>query len=433
VEGTLNFEKKEVMLSKEAVNRSGNKSLTKILRENKEGKMKKLFVIAFCVFMAIFLLAPQNVAAKEPIKIGVLVPLSGIVAQGGQEMKMGIEMAAEEKGTILGRPIKLIVEDTRVKPPIAVTKAEKLVFKDGCKALIGVFSSGVGLALAKNIDRLNVPFLTTHVMTTKFYGIHKYVFRSGQLANDQTAVGNVKGILARPDLKKRTYYVIVHDYAWGHDAGERFIELAKKSGIKIYNEKYDRAPIKTKDWSSYISKIKASGVDGVYIAFITNVIPVFAKQAYDFGIQKKCKIISAAAPGPLELEAGGVACHGIFGASDWSWDVNTPKSNAWELRFWERFKTIPSDAAVHSYVGAMNLFQGFERAGSTNPDKVANALKGVSYDGPYGIVRVSPKDNCMRNDAVLTETMAAPSNPFGAKVVMKVLHTFKADELGPLE
>jgi branched-chain amino acid transport system substrate-binding protein len=395
--------------------------------------MKKVLLITISFLIGISFIIPQNVAAKEPVKIGVIVPLSGIVAQGGQEMKMGIEMAAEEKKTILGRPIELITEDTRVKPPIAVTKAEKLVFKDGCKALIGVFSSGVGLALAKNIDRLNVPFLTTHVMTTKFYGIHKYVFRSGQLANDQTAVGNVKGILARPDLKNRTYYVIVHDYAWGHDAGERFIDLAKKNGIKIYNENYDKAPIKTKDWSSYISKIKASGVDGVYIAFITNVIPVFSKQAYDFGIQKKAKIISAAAPGPLELEAGGVACHGIFGASDWSWDVNTPTSDAWEKRFWERFKTIPSDAAVHSYVGAMNLFNGIEKAGSTDPNKIAAALKGISFNGPYGVVRISAKDNCMRNDAVLTETMAASPNPFGAKVVMKVMHTFKAEELGPPE
>ena len=165
--------------------------------------MKKRYEIFFlCVLMVMLFAIPMNAMAEKPINIGVLVPLSGIVAQGGEEMKMGIQMAAEEKKTILGRPINLIVEDTRVKPPIAVSKAEKLVFKDDCKALIGVFSSGVGLALAKNINKLNVPFLSTHVMTTKFYGLNPLVFRSGQLANDQTAVGNVKGILATPDLKK---------------------------------------------------------------------------------------------------------------------------------------------------------------------------------------------------------------------------------------
>ncbi len=396
--------------------------------------MKRFLTVSVLLLLAAMLLVPQQATAKDPVKIGVLVPLTGIVAQGGLEMKMGIEMAAEEKGTVLGRPIELIVEDTQVKPPIAVTKAEKLVYKDDCKALIGVFSSGVGLALAKNIDKLDVPFVSTHVMTTAFYGLHPLVFRSGQLANDQTAVGNVKGILARPDLKKRSYYVIVHDYAWGHDAGERFIALAKENGIKIYNENYDKAPIATKDWSSYISKIKASGVDGIYIAFITNVIPVFAKQAADFGLQRAgVKIVSAAAPGPLELEAGGEACYGIFGASDWSWDVNTPVSDKWEMDFWNKFKTIPSDAAVHSYVGAMNLFNGIEKAGSTDSKAIADALRGISFDGPYGTVRISATDNCMRNDAVLTETMAAPPNPFGAKVYMKVLHTFKAEELGPPE
>jgi branched-chain amino acid transport system substrate-binding protein len=396
--------------------------------------MKKGLVVTLSVVFAVLVVAAQSFAAGEPVKIGVLVPLTGIVAQGGLEMKYGIEMAAAEKGTVLGRPLELLVEDTQLKPPVAVTKAEKLVYKDGCKALIGVFSSGVGLAIAENIDKLNVPFVTTHVMTSEFYNRHPLVFRSGQLANDQTAIGNVKGILARPELKSRTYYVIVHDYAWGHDAGERFIALAKQNGIKIFNEEYDKAPIATKDWSSYISKIKASGADGIYMAFITNVIPVFAKQAADFGLQAQgVKLISGAAPGPLELEAGGEACYGIFGASDWSWDVNNPISDKWETDFFAKYKAIPSDAAVHSYVGAMNLFNAIEKAGSTDAKAIAAALKGISFNGPYGIVRISAKDNCMRNDAVLTETMAAPPNPFGAKVYMKVLETFKAEEIGPPE
>ncbi|MDP2863879.1 MAG: ABC transporter substrate-binding protein [Desulfobacterales bacterium] len=396
--------------------------------------MKKLLLVTISMFIAVLMVVAQSPAASEPVKIGVIVPLTGIVAQGGLEMKYGIEMAAEEKGKVLGRPIELLVEDDQLKPPVGVTKAEKLVYKDGCIALIGVFSSGVGLAIAANIDKLNVPFLTTHVMTTEFYNLHPLVFRSGQLANDQTAIGNVQGILSRPELKNRTYYVIVHDYAWGHDAGDRFIALAKQKGIKIYNEAYDKAPTSTKDWSSYISKIKASGADGVYMAFITNVIPIFAKQASDFGLQAKgMKLVSAAAPGPLELEAGGEACYGIFGASDWSWDVNTPISDKWEKAFFDKYKTIPSDAAVHSYVGAMNLFNAIDKAGSTDAKAIAAALKGISFDGPYGTVRISAKDNCARNDAVWTETVAAPNNPYGAKVSMKVLKTFKAAELGPPE
>lgn len=397
--------------------------------------MKKYLVLALTVALALSLAMPMAALAKKPVKIGVLVPLTGIVAQGGQEMAMGIKMAAAVKKTILGRPIQLVVEDTRVKPAVAVSKAKKLVYKDGVVALIGVFSSGVGLALAKNMDQLKVPFLSTHVMTTKFYGLNPLVFRCGQLANDQTAVGNVQGILATPDLKKRKYYVLVHDYSWGHDAAQRFIKLAKANGITVVNPDFDRAPIKTTDWSTYLTKIKASGADGIYIALITNVIPHFAKQATDFGLMKTCRLVSGAAPGPLELEEGGSATYGIFGASDYAWDLQrfNPKAKKWNAAFWKMFKTIPSDAAAHSYVGAMNLFNAIEKAGSTDAKKVAAALRGISFDGPYGVVRISAKDNCMRNAAVLTETMAAPANPYGAKVYMKVIKIFPAKVLGPPE
>jgi branched-chain amino acid transport system substrate-binding protein len=259
------------------------------------------------------------------------------------------------------------------------------------------------------------------------------VFRSGQLANDQTAVGNVKGILDRPDLKKRKYYVLVHDYAWGHDAGKRFVALAKENGISVVNPDFDKAPISTTDWSTYIAKIKASGADGVYIALITTMIPPFNKQAAEFGILKNCAIVSGAAPGVTELEAAGDNGVGIFGASCYSWDLEktNPKAKAWNQAYFARFKAIPSDAAVHSYVGAMNLFNGIEKAGKLDAKDIADGIRGQTFDGPYGPVHIAAKDNCARNDAVLTETMPAPPNPYGAKLYMKVIKTYTAKELGP--
>jgi branched-chain amino acid transport system substrate-binding protein len=203
---------------------------------------------------------------------------------------------------------------------------------------------------------------------------------------------------------------------------ERFIKLAKANDIEVVNKNYAKAPIDTKDWSSYITKIKASGADGVYIGLITDVIPAFVKQARQSGLQ--AKIVSGALPGPKALQACGEDCIGIVSAGDWAWDVDTPISNSWEKKFHEKYDLIPSDAAAHSYVGAMNLFRAIERAGSTDPEKIAASMKGVSFEGPYGHVRISAIDNCMRNSAVLTETKEAPDNPYGAEIYMDILHTF---------
>ncbi len=378
-------------------------------------------IFGLCFLTLAFCFASKAKAA-ESVNIGIITPLTGIVAQGGKEIQLGIEMAAEEKGTLLGRPIKLFTEDTQINPAMAVSKAEKLVYDDNVVALLGAFSSGVGLAIAENIEKLNVPFVTTHVMTTRFYNIHDLCFRSGQLANDQTSRANVMGILSSPELKDKSYYVLVHDYAWGHDVAERFIKLAKANDINVVNEKFDKAPTSTRDWSAYITKIMASGADAVYIGFITDVIPAFVKQAREAGMSQS--IVSGALPGPQALQACGEACIGLVAAGDWVWDVDSPISKEWSKRFHEKYDLIPSAAAAHSYVGAMNLFTAIERAGSTDPELIAESLKGVSFEGPYGHVRISPLDNCMRNDAFLVEAKKAPENPYGAEIYMQVQHRF---------
>ncbi|MBT7628574.1 MAG: branched-chain amino acid ABC transporter substrate-binding protein, partial [Desulfobacula sp.] len=55
--------------------------------------MKRFITVSLSLMIAVLLFAPQQVFAAKPVKIGVLVPLTGIVAQGGLEMKYGIEMA----------------------------------------------------------------------------------------------------------------------------------------------------------------------------------------------------------------------------------------------------------------------------------------------------------------------------------------------------
>ncbi|HSR11425.1 MAG TPA: ABC transporter substrate-binding protein [Thermodesulfobacteriota bacterium] len=388
------------------------------------------FVFILC---AAFVIPAGWAQDKKPIKIGVPMTLSGMAAQVGVDNKNGIVLAAKEKKTILGRPIELLIEDEEGKPEVGVRKAEKMVNNDGVVALLGVAFSGVGLAVAEAADKMKIPFLTTNVMTPKLYGISKYVFRAGQLTDDQTAVAHVVGIKSDPDLKNRTYYVLADDYAWGHSCSEEFIALGQKQGIKIHNAKYDNAALNVTDWSPFISKISASGANGMYSCLRSPVVPRFTKQASEFGLMKKIKVVAGGSPSEADLEAGGEAEIGIVTACAWTWDMKTPASQKFAKAYWEEFKAVPPSQGAQAYVGAMILFHAFEKAGSTDPEKIVQALKGASYDGPYGVVRISPKDNSMRTPAVLTETVKAPANPYGAKIMKKILVTLKPEEIGPPE
>ena len=124
-------------------------------------------------------------------------------------------------------------------------------------------------------------------------------------------MGHVMGIAADPDLRKRTYYVLADDYAWGHSCAESFIDLAQKKGIKISNPKYDNAALTVADSSPFISKVSAAGVDGMYSCLRSPVIPRFTKQAYEFGLMKKIKVVAGGFPSEADLEAGGEAEAGM--------------------------------------------------------------------------------------------------------------------------
>lgn len=410
-----------------------------VRRSNKKqkggGEMKKIILITVALFICSLTLNFGSAIAQEkkPIKIGVPMTLSGMAAQVGVDNRNGIVLAAKHKKTILGRPIELLIEDEEGKPEVGVRKAEKMVYKDGVVALLGVAFSGVGLAIAEAADKMKIPFLTTNVMTPKLYGISKYVFRCGQLADDQTAMAHMLGIKADPGLKNRTYYVLADDYAWGHSCSEAFIDLAQKNGIKIHNPKYDNAALTVADWSPFISKISAAGVDGMYSCLRSPVVPRFTKQASEFGLMKKIIVVAGGSPSEADLEAGGEAEVGIVTACAWSWDINTPASQKFAKAYWEEFKAVPPSQGAQAYVGAMMLFHAIEKAGNTTPEKIIQALRGATFDGPYGKVRISPKDNSMRTPAVLTETKLAPKNPYGAKIIKKVLVHLKPEEIGPPE
>lgn len=397
-------------------------------------KGKKLLTLigSVCLILTLAVLSFMAACAPEeevaPIKIGVPAALSGAAAQTGIDIRNGIILAAKEKGTILGRPIEIIVEDSEGKPDIGLRKAEKLVFKDGCVAILGIVSSGVALSIAGIVDRLGVPIVTTNAMTVELHDMHPWVFRAGQLADDLTAVANVRGILADPDLRERTYYVLAHDYAWGHSCAQAFIELAQEAGIKIYNPEYDVAASDTADWSAFVTKIDASGADAMYSALVSAVLPAFNKTAYEFGLMDKIRIVAGASPSEAGLEVVGRPIAGIIGATSWSWDMDTPESNAFANAYWDEFEEIPPSQGCQSYVGAMMLFNAIDEAGSTDPQAIASALQGATYYGPYGLVWIAA-DNSSRNNAVLVETQVAPANPYGAKMVKKILVIIPAEEV----
>ena len=114
-------------------------------------------------FLAATALAAPAFGA-DPIKIGVVTPLSGTYSPIGQQVRWGLELATKEvnaAGGIAGRQVQLIFEDEEANPSVAVQKAEKLFEVQKVDFLTGTVNSGSTLAVGQTAERAGKLIATT--------------------------------------------------------------------------------------------------------------------------------------------------------------------------------------------------------------------------------------------------------------------------------
>src|SRR3989454_3726181 len=125
------------------------------------GSMARLSCMLGLV-IAVFLTSPAGAQPADPIKIGVIQPLSGPVAASGNYVRMGAEIARDwinARGGVLGRPIQLLIEDNKSDPKEAATAAEKLIARDQVPVLMGAWGSSMTLAAMPKLEEYGVPMV----------------------------------------------------------------------------------------------------------------------------------------------------------------------------------------------------------------------------------------------------------------------------------
>lgn len=337
-------------------------------------------------------------SAQAEIRLGVLYPIAGTGAVYGVPAMFGHDLAVDEinaAGGVNGQPLATFKRDTKLKPAAAAAAAKELITKDGVNVLIGGLSSAVGLAISEVARQEKVVYIATipktiQMTTTK---LHDHVFRT---ASHTDFEGDAMAqIVAQLGIAKLCDIQL--DYAYGHDLGAGIVRgLARHApGVEVVIEL--RPKLGATDYNAFISQILGAGCDGITSGLWGSHFVNFAQQAKPFGLFERAKYISG----------GEIASHEIAGRMGEDYPDNV-WSNTYEL-WYDHFD--PSHVAfqqavaekagtnetamwpVLAYIGVKFYAAAVAKAGSTDPDAVAEALKGLSIETPVGPRTISAEDH----------------------------------------
>jgi branched-chain amino acid transport system substrate-binding protein len=368
---------------------------------------------------------PRGTWAQGPIKIGMPAALSGSNAQYGIQAKRAAELFARDvkaKG-ILGRPVEFIFEDTAGDPATAVRKAQKLVEKDGVKFLTGVALSSEALAVSAKCPEWKVIFMSTingaGSLTTKSF--HRYFFR----VNTSGPMGARAVSLYLAEAPMKRFFALGSDYAWGRDSVASFtsqITAAKKEVVGT-----DFSPVGTKDFASYIAKIRQSKAEGVYLVLAGQDATIYLRQAHQFGLSREVKPIMEI----LELEnmkAVGDAMVGAIGSSRYPFTIDTPKNRDFVKRFHDLHGMYPDMFDGETYEGLEWLAQVITKAGTDDVERVIEAWEDSTYEGLEGPFFMRKCDHQAVQPGFAVECVKDPKYPHP---IPKILAIYPGDKVTP--
>ena len=397
--------------------------------------MKRVLV---CISILLLLFAAPSFGASsnsKPIKVGFVYIMSGPFATYGQFAKQGAELAVAEinaKGGILGRPVKALFEDSRGKPDVAARAFRKLVYQEKVDCLIGLDSSGVAKSVVPLMKEMKTPLIITHAATPDVTGkvCNKYTFRiSVNLAQNVKAAA-----LLAAQTKAKKWTTIGPDYAFGHQSWEYFQKYLKevKPDVEFLPEAQTAfAPIKTTDFSPYITKIMQAKPEGVLISLWGGNLIDFVRQASEMGFFKGNweVLMTLGAATEVLYALKDKMPEGLWvGTRYWFLANNSPINVAFRDAYFKRYGQYPSYNAHGAYSALYAYKAAVEKAGSADKEAVVKALEGLTIEIPVGKVTIRAEDHQALTPATWGKTASDPKYPIR---ILKPVKIFPAEQVTP--
>jgi branched-chain amino acid transport system substrate-binding protein len=370
-------------------------------------------------------------AWAQPVSFGASVQVTGPVANTGRYYKDAYEFAVDRinaaGGVRIGsaqRKISLKILDNQSDVNLSVRQYSQLLAQDKVDFLLGPFASNFVLADSSIAEKAGVPMVQGGGASDQIYSRgYKYIF--GTLPAASNYYGSTIDAMLKLNPKPKTVALLYADDAFDVSVAKGTRELLKKAGLKtVIDERYST---NASDFSSLLSRIKSGNVDVVLVAGHETEALNFIRQAKSLNVGPKLYSFTVGVPSADFRQALGKDANGACGMTAWlptatlkdKWFGNAEEfARAWKAKFGYE----PDYHAASGVAVIEALVNAIEAAGSTDPQKVRDALAKVNFESLYGRIAFNDKGQIS-----LPQTMIQIQNDkvvpiFGGKDFINKLH-----------
>ena len=313
--------------------------------------------------------------AQEAFKVGVVVPLSGPNAEFGNNIRNGMQLAADHLNAaggikaLGGAKVELVFADVPT-PNAAGTTTQRLISQQRVSALIGSFVSSITLGVSEVTERAGIPMLT-HSFADQITGRgYKYIFQVTPKASTfgRLQFDDALALAKRAGESVTKVAILYEDTAYGTAQAAGLRSAAKQAGVEVVVDQ--GYPLGITDVSPLINKVRLSGAQVVFpVSYFNDALTIIRAMRQ----QKLDLPVVGGAAGYIipAFKAGlGVFAEGVFSIAPANYDSNPPLAAAYKARFgaFMPHEAIDYGAALEVAAAAA------EAAQSRDPEKIRDAL-----------------------------------------------------------
>ena len=342
----------------------------------------------------------RRASAQDPIRVGVISPLTGAWTVYGQAHSAGFQMAVDEineNGGVLGRPLEIVLGDSKTEPRIVVEQANRLIRQERVDFLAGTFSSAERNAagpVVSSADKI--------LLYPTFYEGQEKEYYPGVCNENIFMFGPEPTQQVWPHMEYmmsnfgKKFFMIGSDYAWPRVTNLVTKRKLEELGGEVVAEVY--IPFNTPQYESVLREIREKKPDIIFHSLTGSDTVNFRRQYAAAGMKDDFVFWTVDDEEVVTSGLGPEVSQGDYVSFDYFMTIEHPNNKAFLDRFKAKFgqDALMNTVGVAMYNAAYMAAAAIENAGEVSTDALREGLRGITFaDAPQGLVRMREIDHQM--------------------------------------